>query len=55
MAGRGRRLARAQGRRHPYFLLLDNCIEAMRETGREMSAKFKETSLGDLAVNMPQC
>ena len=38
-----------------HFMPLDNCIEAMRETGREMSAKFKETSLGGLAVNMPEC
>ena len=38
-----------------HFMPLDNCIEAMRETGREMSAKFKETSQGGLAVNMPEC
>ncbi|MDE0389793.1 MAG: L-serine ammonia-lyase [Rhodospirillales bacterium] len=38
-----------------HFMPLDNCIQAMRETGREMSAKFKETSLGGLAVNMPEC
>ena len=38
-----------------HFMPLDNCIEAMRETGREMSVKFKETSLGGLAVNMPEC
>ena len=38
-----------------HFMPLDNCIEAMRETGREMSSKFKETSLGGLAVNMPEC
>ena len=38
-----------------HFMPLDNCIEAMRETGKEMSAKFKETSLGGLAVNMPEC
>ncbi|MDE0202216.1 MAG: L-serine ammonia-lyase [Rhodospirillaceae bacterium] len=38
-----------------HFMPLDNCIDAMRETGKEMSAKFKETSLGGLAVNMPEC
>ena len=38
-----------------HFMPLDNCIEAMRETGREMSVKFKETSQGGLAVNMPEC
>ena len=30
-------------------------IAAMAETGREMNAKFKETSLGGLAVSMVNC
>ncbi|GGF24778.1 L-serine ammonia-lyase [Aliidongia dinghuensis] len=38
-----------------HFMPLDNCIKAMRQTGEEMSAKFKETSLGGLAVNLPEC
>jgi len=38
-----------------HFMPLDNCIEAMRQTGEAMSHKFKETSLGGLAVNHPQC
>jgi len=38
-----------------HFMPLDNCIEAMRQTGEEMSAKYKETSLGGLAVNLPGC
>ena len=38
-----------------HFMPLDNCIEAMRETGKEMSAKFKETGLGGLAVTLPEC
>jgi L-serine dehydratase len=38
-----------------HFMPLDNCIEAMRQTGLEMSTKFKETSLGGLAVNLPEC
>ncbi|MCW2242009.1 L-serine ammonia-lyase [Azospirillum canadense] len=38
-----------------HFMPLDNCIQAMRQTGEEMSAKFKETSLGGLAVNLPEC
>ena len=38
-----------------HFMPLDNCIEAMRQTGEEMSARFKETSLGGLAVNLPEC
>jgi L-serine deaminase len=31
------------------------CIEAMRQAGEAMSANFKETSLGGLAVNLPEC
>jgi len=38
-----------------HFMPLDNCIEAMRQTGRDMSEKYKETSLGGLAVNVPNC
>lgn len=34
---------------------LDATIAAMQETGREMSQKFKETSLGGLAVSMVAC
>ncbi|MGX1788302.1 L-serine ammonia-lyase [Bosea sp. NPDC055332] len=38
-----------------HFMPLDNCIEAMRQTGEAMNARFKETSLGGLAVNLPEC
>ena len=38
-----------------HFMPLDNCIEAMRQTGHDMSMKYKETSLGGLAVNLPEC
>ncbi len=38
-----------------HFMPLDNCIEAMRQTGKDMSHKYKETSLGGLAVNQPEC
>ncbi len=38
-----------------HFMPLDNCIEAMRQTGLDMSAKYKETSQGGLAVNLPEC
>ena len=38
-----------------HFMPLDNCVEAMRQTGVEMSEKYKETSLGGLAVNLPGC
>ena len=34
---------------------LDSVIRAMRETGRDMSHKYKETSLGGLAVNWVEC
>ena len=38
-----------------HFMPLDNCIEAMRQTGADMSEKYKETALGGLAVNIPKC
>ncbi len=38
-----------------HFMPLDNCIEAMRQTGVDMGHKYKETSLGGLAVNLPEC
>ncbi|MEO0679560.1 MAG: L-serine ammonia-lyase [Pseudomonadota bacterium] len=34
---------------------LDVAVETMRQTGRDMSAKYKETSQGGLAVNLPEC
>ncbi len=38
-----------------HFMPLDNCIAAMKQTGQEMSVKFKETSLGGLAVSITEC
>ena len=38
-----------------HFLPLDNCIRVMRDTGRDMSDKYKETSQGGIAVNLPEC
>ena len=38
-----------------HFVSLDNCIAAMKQTGLEMSEKYKETSLGGLAVSMTEC
>jgi L-serine dehydratase len=38
-----------------HFLPLDNCIETMRQTGLDMSVKYKETSTGGIAVNLPAC
>jgi L-serine dehydratase len=34
---------------------LDPVIATMRQTGADMSAKYKETSLGGLAVNFIEC
>ncbi|MBT8091755.1 MAG: L-serine ammonia-lyase [Gammaproteobacteria bacterium] len=34
---------------------LDQVIETMRQTGLDMSARYKETSQGGLAVNVPEC
>ncbi|MEO5807988.1 L-serine ammonia-lyase [Devosia sp.] len=34
---------------------LDACIETMRQTGMDMSHKYKETSLAGLAVNVVAC
>ncbi|WP_375697944.1 L-serine ammonia-lyase [Pseudophaeobacter sp. TrK17] len=38
-----------------HFMPLDNCIEVMRQTGKDMSTKYKETSTGGIAVNLPEC
>ncbi len=38
-----------------HYMSLDNCLAAMKQTGLEMSEKFKETSLGGLAVSNTEC
>ncbi|MDB6171880.1 MAG: L-serine dehydratase 1 [Chthoniobacteraceae bacterium] len=38
-----------------HFVSLDKVIKTMRETGRDMNSKYKETSRGGLAVNMVEC
>ena len=38
-----------------HFMPLDSCIETMRQTGLDMNNRYKETSLGGLAVNHPEC
>lgn len=38
-----------------HIVSLDSCIETMRQTGRDMNMKYKETALGGLAVNVPNC
>ena len=39
----------------PSKVSLDQVIETMRQTGLDMSSKYKETSLGGLAVNVVEC
>lgn len=38
-----------------HIVSLDNAIKTMRDTGRDMSTHYKETSQGGLAVNVPEC
>ena len=38
-----------------HLVPLDACIETMRQTGIDMHERYKETSLGGLAVNVPNC
>lgn len=38
-----------------HVVSLDVAIETMRQTGHDMDHKYKETSLGGLAVNVPAC
>jgi L-serine dehydratase len=43
---------RGDGRHH---ISLDQVIATMRQTGLDMQSKYKETSLGGLAVNFTEC
>ncbi len=38
-----------------HIVPLDGCIETMRQTGMDMSDRYKETSQGGLAVNVVAC
>ncbi len=38
-----------------HYVQLDACIETMRQTGLDMSDRYKETSLAGLAVNVVAC
>lgn len=38
-----------------HIVSLDTCVETMRQTGRDMDEKYKETSQGGLAVNVVAC
>jgi L-serine dehydratase len=47
------RLALREDGRH--IVSLDQVIATMRQTGLDMSSRYKETSQGGLAVNVPDC
>jgi L-serine dehydratase len=47
------RMAMLEGGDHR--VSLDKVIQTMLETGRDMRSKYKETSLGGLAVAVPLC
>lgn len=47
------RIALLEGEDHR--VTLDNVIQTMLQTGRDMRSKYKETSLGGLAVAVPLC
>ncbi len=38
-----------------HFVSLDKVIKTMRDTGRDMKEKYKETARGGLAVNVTEC
>ncbi len=43
---------RGDGRHH---VSLDEVIKTMKETGCDMSVKYKETARGGLALNVTEC
>ncbi len=38
-----------------HLVSLDQVIQTMKQTGKDMNTIYKETSLGGLAVNVPEC
>ena len=38
-----------------HYVSLDKVIKTMRDTGRDMNVKYKETARGGLAVNVIEC
>jgi L-serine dehydratase len=38
-----------------HVVSLDACVETMRQTGHDMSERYKETSLAGLAANVTVC
>ena len=47
------RLAKRGDGKH--IISLDRVIATMHKTGKDMLHSYKETSLGGLAVNLPEC
>ena len=47
------RLAMDEGGEHK--VSLDQVIQTMYQTGRDMQSRYKETSLGGLALNVIEC
>ena len=45
----------AEAMRCLLYTSLDQVIETMRQTGLDMSHRYKETSMGGLAVNVVEC
>ncbi|WP_419420942.1 L-serine ammonia-lyase [Legionella sp. D16C41] len=38
-----------------HYISLDKVIKTMKQTGLDMQSMYKETSMGGLAVNLPEC
>jgi len=38
-----------------HFVSLDKVIKTMKDTGKDMQEKYKETARGGLAVNVVEC
>ena len=38
-----------------HYVTLDKVISTMKQTGKDMMTIYKETSLGGLAANLPEC
>ena len=38
-----------------HHISLDKVIKTMKQTGMDMQSIYKETSMGGLAVNLPEC
>ena len=45
----------AMARDGTHHVSLDQVVETMRQTGLDMLDKYRETSRGGVAVNVPEC